>query len=217
MIFGPDYAWALSTSALDPHTAETLMVMARELFPHDRLGDEYYAAVVDAVDKQAAGNAELRKLLTDGVAQLDAARGLPVATAQRGRPHCRGPKTVKTGPFFAAMRTATINNLYTNQLVYRYFGFEGSSAEYGGYINRGFDESAGYPIRDREERPMAKTFDLTDELVIVVIGSGAGGGTLSNELALRGIDVDLPRGRTAARAQRHRQRQWRDVQPPELA
>ena len=33
------------------------MVMARELFPHDRLGDEYYAAVVDAVDKQAAGNA----------------------------------------------------------------------------------------------------------------------------------------------------------------
>ena len=36
---------------------------------------------------------------------------------------------------------------------------------------------------------MAKTFDLTDESVIVVIGSGAGGGTLSNELAQRGIDV----------------------------
>ena len=36
---------------------------------------------------------------------------------------------------------------------------------------------------------MAKTFDLTDESVTVVIGSGAGGGTLSNELAQRGIDV----------------------------
>ncbi|MFZ0209104.1 MAG: NAD(P)-binding protein, partial [Roseiarcus sp.] len=36
---------------------------------------------------------------------------------------------------------------------------------------------------------MAKTFDLTDESVIVVIGSGAGGGTLANELAQRGIDV----------------------------
>ena len=36
---------------------------------------------------------------------------------------------------------------------------------------------------------MAKTFDLTDELVIVVIGSGAGGGTLANELAQRGVDV----------------------------
>ena len=39
IIFGQDYAWALSTSALDPHTAATLMVMARQLFPHDRLGE----------------------------------------------------------------------------------------------------------------------------------------------------------------------------------
>ena len=61
IIFGTDYAWALSTSALDPHTAETLMVMARQLFPHDRLGEQYYAVVVDAVDKQAAGDAALRK------------------------------------------------------------------------------------------------------------------------------------------------------------
>ncbi len=32
-------------------------------------------------------------------------------------------------------------------------------------------------------------FDLTDDSVVVVIGSGAGGGTLSNELAQRGIKV----------------------------
>jgi choline dehydrogenase-like flavoprotein len=36
---------------------------------------------------------------------------------------------------------------------------------------------------------MAKTFDLSDDSVVVVIGSGAGGGTLSNELAQKGIDV----------------------------
>ena len=36
---------------------------------------------------------------------------------------------------------------------------------------------------------MAKTYDLSDSSVIVVVGSGAGGGTLSNELAQRGIDV----------------------------
>jgi len=36
---------------------------------------------------------------------------------------------------------------------------------------------------------MAKTFDLTDDSVVVVIGSGAGGGTLGNELAQRGINV----------------------------
>src|SRR4051794_14940521 len=36
---------------------------------------------------------------------------------------------------------------------------------------------------------MAKTFDLKDDSVVVVVGSGAGGGTLSTELVRRGINV----------------------------
>ena len=36
---------------------------------------------------------------------------------------------------------------------------------------------------------MAKQYDLDDASVVVVIGSGAGGGTLANELAQKGIDV----------------------------
>ena len=36
---------------------------------------------------------------------------------------------------------------------------------------------------------MARTYNMNDDSVVVVIGSGAGGGTLSNELAQKGIDV----------------------------
>src|SRR6187399_2632525 len=36
---------------------------------------------------------------------------------------------------------------------------------------------------------MAAQFDLKDDSVVVIIGSGAGGGTLGNELAQKGIDV----------------------------
>ena len=36
---------------------------------------------------------------------------------------------------------------------------------------------------------MAKQYALSDESVIVVVGSGAGGGTIANELAQKGIDV----------------------------
>ena len=36
---------------------------------------------------------------------------------------------------------------------------------------------------------MAAQFDLNDDSVVVIVGSGAGGGTLGNELAQKGIDV----------------------------
>src|SRR6185436_8391207 len=35
----------------------------------------------------------------------------------------------------------------------------------------------------REASNMATTYELTDDSVVVIIGSGAGGGTLGNELA----------------------------------
>lgn len=36
---------------------------------------------------------------------------------------------------------------------------------------------------------MAAPYNLKDDKVVVIIGSGAGGGTLGNELAQKGIDV----------------------------
>jgi choline dehydrogenase-like flavoprotein len=38
---------------------------------------------------------------------------------------------------------------------------------------------------------MAKKYDLSDDHVVVIIGSGAGGGTLANELVQKGVDVVL--------------------------
>ena len=43
------------------------------------------------------------------------------------------------------MRAATLAGLYANDMVARAFGFEGSSVEYGGYVNRGFDDLGWLP------------------------------------------------------------------------
>ena len=38
------------------------------------------------------------------------------------------------------MRSTTIEHLYRNREVWQLVGYEGSSVEYGGYIDRGFDD-----------------------------------------------------------------------------
>ena len=43
-------------------------------------------------------------------------------------------------PFFAALRATTIEVLYRSPEVFALVGYGGSAIEYGGYLNRGFDE-----------------------------------------------------------------------------
>jgi cation diffusion facilitator CzcD-associated flavoprotein CzcO len=45
---------------------------------------------------------------------------------------------------------------------------------------------------------MAAPFDLNDDSVVVIIGTGAGGGTLANELAQKGVKTVIAGGRRPA-------------------
>ena len=143
-IIAPDGAWAMETKAIDRHAAMTLLRMARHICPHDFLGDQYYAVAVEALDAQAAGSDDTRKLLMDGVASLDNALGIKWLDLSEGY-QVSVLKSIETSGFFTTVRGATIGNLYNNPLVMRYFGDEGSSVEFGGYIDRGFDDIGWLP------------------------------------------------------------------------
>lgn len=49
-------------------------------------------------------------------------------------------KQLENTPFFAAMAGKTRFYFYNNKAVWSKFGYEGSSWEKGGYINRGFND-----------------------------------------------------------------------------
>lgn len=137
-------AWAMSTATLNAHEARTLLVMARHLFPHDWLGDQYYAKAVAAVDEQAGTKAEVRATVKDGVATLDDAMGIDFVELSEGN-QLGVIRKIEGSDFFKLMHGTTLNSLYGNPLVYRHFGFEGSSVEFGGYLERGFDDIGWLP------------------------------------------------------------------------
>jgi hypothetical protein len=140
ILVDPKGAWAMSLQMLDEHTATTLVRVAREMYPHDRLGDIYYAKVVESLDGKAVQNKDVGKLLSDGVAELDKTEGavkwLDLSPGYR----LASLKQMESTPFFQTVRGECITALYNNPDVWRHFGYEGPSFEFGGYIERGFDD-----------------------------------------------------------------------------
>ena len=136
-------AWA-ETAALSSHVMATLVRMARDTYPHDRLADSYYVNAVAAWDGKAAKDAELKTFLEEGVSRLDAEAKDRFGTTYR-EVAWEGDRTtilraVEKSAFFQKIRGNLVVSLYNQPEIWRKFGYEGSSAEHGGYIHRGFDD-----------------------------------------------------------------------------
>jgi hypothetical protein len=140
MLIDPNGAWAMSLKSLDEHTAMTLVRVAREIYPHDRLADIHYAKVVEILDGKAADNKDIGKLLSDGVATLDGSVG-GVKWLELSDGYKLATLTqMESTPFFQTVRGECITGIYNSPAVWRLFGYEGASAEFGGYIDRGFND-----------------------------------------------------------------------------
>jgi hypothetical protein len=141
---GPEAAWADDLRVLTPAAMATLARAARDIFPHDRLADRYYIAAVLPYDEKAASDKVLRALIEEGTARLDAE-----ARARHGRDYAQLAaeaervavlQALETTPFFVRLRGDLVVSLYNQHDLWPKFGYEGSSAEHGGYIHRGFND-----------------------------------------------------------------------------
>lgn len=138
-VAGRDAAWAMELDHLKPETMATLIQMARDIYPHDRVADAFYAAAVKGYD-----TAEAAPGVEAGVASLDAAaQGVGHASYlaigwERDRVDIlRG---MENSAFFQQIRGGLVTGLYNQKAVWPLFGYEGESYTQGGYINRGFDD-----------------------------------------------------------------------------
>jgi hypothetical protein len=139
-------AWAMELKSLSPETMATLIQMARDIYPHDRLSDQYYAVAVKGHDETAAEDAAHKAMIEDGIADLDSRAQAAGGTSYLGTgweiDRVALLRQIESGGFFQAVRGGLVVGLYNQKEVWPVFGYEGESFSKGGYIERGFDDIA---------------------------------------------------------------------------
>ncbi|MBS7541117.1 twin-arginine translocation signal domain-containing protein [Ancylobacter lacus] len=142
-VMNPREAWGLEVTNLKPETMRTLIIMARDIYPHDRIPDRNYAVAMKPYETGASDPA-LKALVENGVATLDtlaqAKHGVPYADVGWEEQRVAILQQIEGGPFFEKVRGGLVVGLYNQEEVWPIFGYEGSSADKGGYIDRGFSD-----------------------------------------------------------------------------
>lgn len=132
-------AWAMEVAHLQPATMATLIQMARDIYPHDQVADEYYAAAVKGYD-----SADAAPGIEAGIAGLNAAaQGQGHADYMSigwERDRVDILRSMEKSAFFQQIRGGLVTGLYNQKAVWPIFGYEGESFSQGGYIDRGFDD-----------------------------------------------------------------------------
>jgi hypothetical protein len=128
-------AWAQSADG----NADELARMARLLFPHDAIADDVYAEVVDGILTSAADDAAMTGMLNEAVAALNAAQDGDWFEAGESE-QVAAMQAVEGETFFAAIHGTVRARFYNHPRVWEHIGYPGSSLEFGGYVDRGFDD-----------------------------------------------------------------------------
>lgn len=132
------------TAPLTDTQKSTLLRISRDIYPHDSLLDDApYQAVIDAILVEAEGNPAVADLLSKGIEDLEQRAQNIYATNYNAiaKPEEREAllRTIERGDFFQKIRGGLLMGLYNNKSLYPQFGYDGSSWETGGFIDKGFD------------------------------------------------------------------------------
>ena len=134
-------AWALDVKGLKPETMKTLILVARDIYPHDKVADRYYAIAMKGYDEKAAGNPQVKAGIEAFVAALDGAAGDGGYVGRAWEvDRVAILKNFSADPTFETIRSGLIASLYNQKEIWPIFGYEGESFSKGGYIHRGFDD-----------------------------------------------------------------------------
>jgi hypothetical protein len=133
-------ARALELKSFDRAQSGLLLSVTRTLFPHDFLPDEQYMKIVAVLDAKAAADKSVAMIM--GAALSAFPDDFATMEEVKREDYLR---TLEGSPFFRLVYQETLVGLYGDPAVSALLGYEGSSVEHGGYLERGFDDISWLP------------------------------------------------------------------------
>jgi hypothetical protein len=138
-IAAPTAAWAVEVTVITPEQMATLLQMARDIYPHDQVPDQYYAVAVKGYDAE-----DKKEMVAAGITELDAAAKAmghaDYLSIGWEEDRVKVLQSIETGTFFQTVRSGLVTGLYNQKEIWPIFGYQGESFSQGGYIERGFND-----------------------------------------------------------------------------
>lgn len=127
-----------SAGVFSPGNRQSLIRIARAMYPHASFPDAPYARAVDAILAEGARDPLLAGILLEGLAEASDAgvleTGVPIAGVTAYL------EAVEPSPFFESVRSRVCWHLYDDPEVRELVGYPGEAFSLGGYLHRGFDD-----------------------------------------------------------------------------
>ena len=138
-VVGGAAEWTAGLKTLNPHEGETLLKVARQIFPHDRLDDSDYIKVVLDLDAEGATTPATANVLHEGIVNLDRKTNSKFITMSDDA-QVAALKEIEGSQFFQKVHSIELVSLYNNHDVWKKLGYQGASYPIGGYLHHGFND-----------------------------------------------------------------------------
>ncbi len=118
---------------------EVLVRMLQLLFPHADIDITVYPDMAQHVVDVAARDEKSRSMLGTGLRKLDSDAGgkwLQLSEQEQ----TAALEMINDTPAFEFVRVNALEYLYRDPRGWKVVGYEGSALQYGGYVNRGFND-----------------------------------------------------------------------------
>ena len=126
---------------------QTLTMLLRRMFPHDKFPDGPYERAAAAIQKAGEEDPRQAAQLAQGTRELEA-RGFADLGADAALAYL---KEISGTVFFETVRSKFITTFYDDREVWGLLGYEVDSFAQGGYLHRGFDDLDWLPAARIEE------------------------------------------------------------------